>query len=587
MSWKNTVLLAALTAAAFVTLIVVLPSEDVAAGGRARPFEFRETDYQRLTIRVPGEPDIVLHREKDKVLGSYWHLDKPLQKPADDGRAAEMIGALRKLSRDSSIKPGEASYNLATVGLDKPPVVVTVKAGEERTVKFGNISNRDPDTRYFMIEGEPEIFMGPADCGPPFLRKVPDIRSRYFLTYEPARVRSFEISRRFMRAGPGPDGKPRQTPEYEAVRFEFRDRTTAPGSPGWYITRVNKEDWNERADDTAVSRLISGLRNLSAEEFMEGAKPEDCGLDSPLAVCRFDILQPPSSETRETVVEIGKVEEKGTRKLGYVRIDRGTEVVAVNGTILERLPMERKDFIARDLFDFGPTAIESIEMVTGTGHRVMLRGTEREEKQGPETRKIVTFVVAEPADYPAEKGAVDDFIAAILRSTVSEVLGSQPDLSSFGLDKPALVLTFRLRSKTGGPSERVYKFGCPGDSKIAYLLKPGSREIYQISEDIWRRLDRTDLNFRQLKMFDVSREQIAGMSFDYRPDRFSANPVRYSVRRGEGGWEFDDPADVKLGAKVDKDRMETILAQLNFVRAEGFLTRNPRIAKEYKLDAPV
>src|SRR5258706_12943983 len=125
MSWKNTVLLAALTVAAFITWIVVRPAEDAGPGGRPRPFEYRETDYQQLTIQVPGEPEIILRRDKEKVLGSFWHLEKPIQKPADDGRAAEMIGALRKLSRDSSIKPGDAAYNLATYGLDKPAVVVT------------------------------------------------------------------------------------------------------------------------------------------------------------------------------------------------------------------------------------------------------------------------------------------------------------------------------------------------------------------------------------------------------------------------------------------------------------------------------
>ncbi|HTF55650.1 MAG TPA: DUF4340 domain-containing protein, partial [Planctomycetota bacterium] len=378
-----------------------------------------------------------------------------------------------------------------------------------------------------------------------------------------------------------------QVPEYQTVRFEFRDRASAPGSPGWYITRVNKEDWNERADDSSVSRLISGLKNLAAEEFMEGAKSEDCGLDSPTAVCRLDILQPPSNDTKELVVEIGKVEEKGSRKLGYLRIDRGAEVVAVNGTTLERLPTERKEFIARDLFDFGPNAIDTIEMVTGTGHRVVLRKTEREEQRGPETVKVPTFLVDVPANYPVEKNAVDDFVAAMLRATLSDVLGPQPDLKVFGLDKPALVLTFKLKSKTGEPSERVYRFGFPGESPIAYLLKPGSKEIYQVSEEIWGRLDRGDLNFRQFTMFNIPRDQIVGMSFEYLSDQLSANPVRYSIRKGEAGaWEFDDPELKRQGLKVDPARMDPILAQLNYVKADAFKGRNPRIAEYYHLDGP-
>ncbi|HZL73310.1 MAG TPA: hypothetical protein VFC86_12690, partial [Planctomycetota bacterium] len=39
-------------------------------------------------------------------------------------------------------------------------------------------------------------------------------------------------------------------------------------------------------------------------------------------------------------------------------------------------------------------------------------------------------------------------------------------------------------------------------------------------------------------------------------------------------------------AKVDPDRMEQVVGQLNFIRAEGFLSRNPRISEEYKLDGP-
>lgn len=593
MKWKTTIILAALTASAFVAWIVVQPAAEETAV-RETPFAWRESQFQFITIRPSGQPEIVLRRESQPVQGSLWRLAN-LDKPADDARVADMIAALRRLSREMAIKPGSPEHTPSAYGLDAPAVSVEVAAaGEKRTVKFGNASTRRPDLRYFLIEGEPEIYLGLANTAPPFQRPVAELRSKSFLTYDPAGVMKIEVAAKILRpqVGPdrlpvkGPDGKVVLKADFEKLRFEFRDQA-AVGKVGWYLVSVNGEERDELAEVSRLGHLITGLRNLSAEDFVELKSPEEHGFDAPEMTVRLDILQPPSGETKPVFIEVGRSEEQGTRKVAHVRIDGGREAAVVSAAAVERIPRERKQFISPDLLDFDPSQLETVEMVTATGHKVKIVKTERDEKRGQETFKAVAWNVAEPAGLPVEPNAPYDFVAWLVRVTVSDVLGVQPDLRSFGLDPPAITLTLRFRPRGGELQERVYKIGSPGDSAVAYLLRPGSQEVYQFSEDIWRKLDRADLNFRQLTLFDIRRDQIVGVSFAYSRDHLSANPVQYGVRRNEQGlWEFENPDLKRQGIQVDRDRMVELLGALNFVRAEAFLSRNPRVVRYYELDAP-
>ena len=583
MNWKTTVVLAVLTAAAFVAYFVIQPPAETTAF-RPRPFEWRESIFQSIAIKIPDQPDKVLKRQPAAALGSVWHLENPA-KPVDDALVQDIIAALNRLTRDKSIKPGEADYSLSNCGLEKPSVTVVVTGmTETRTIKFGNVSTKQPDYRFFMIEGEPEIYYGPANAAPPFLRTVPELRSRVFLSYDKQRVVGVEVSHRYLKAGT--TEKPGTTPELEKLKFTFRDKPVGGLVAGWYLASINGETREEKSEDVVLGHLISGLADLRAEEYVPLANAPDFGFIDPEIVVRLDILQPPSSATKPVVVEIGKTVDRGARRLTAVRVDGADEAVLVNPNYIDRIPRERKHFIPPGLIDFDPAALEFVEMVSDTGHRVKLTKLVGEQQRGTETYKTIDWVV-EPKSIPVDSTAVTDFITWLLRVTISDVMGEQPDLAVFGLDKPGLTVTLGIRPKSGVPADRVYKIGRPPTAATGegYLLKPGSKEVFKISEEIWRRFDRVDLNFRKLEMFSIPPQAIVGVSFLYRPDHLSANPVKYSVKKGAGGkWEFDDPDLKAQGAPLDVERMDYLIGQLNYVKAEGFLTRNPRVAHEYKLD---
>src|SRR5262245_59153219 len=122
MNWKATIILAVMAAGAFGAWLVTQPEEDSNVL-RARPFEWRESVFQSITIRIPDKPEVVLRRRPEAVMGSRWHLENPA-KPADDVLVQDMIAALNRLTRDRSIKPGDAEYTPATYGLDKPAIVI-------------------------------------------------------------------------------------------------------------------------------------------------------------------------------------------------------------------------------------------------------------------------------------------------------------------------------------------------------------------------------------------------------------------------------------------------------------------------------
>src|SRR5688572_23810900 len=179
MSWRSTVVLGLLAAATFGAWFFLKPADETKEL-RPRPFDWREGTYQSIRIRRPDQPEILLRRQPAQAVGSFWHLEKPA-KPADDARVVEMIGALRRLSRDRSIKPGEPDFTPDDYGFKKPAATIEVTAaGDRRVLIFGNQSVRHTGARFYMIEGEKEIYLGPTDALPPFERSVADLRSRQF-----------------------------------------------------------------------------------------------------------------------------------------------------------------------------------------------------------------------------------------------------------------------------------------------------------------------------------------------------------------------------------------------------------------------
>ncbi|MBI4565317.1 MAG: DUF4340 domain-containing protein [Planctomycetes bacterium] len=603
MNWKPTLVFGILFGAALAAWALLRPAPSGPAGERERPFSARADEFTRLEIQVPGQPEVVLERAAAKDAVPAWRIREPIDQPADDTRVADMIQGLRRLTRDGSIAPSDPRYSLAEYGLEKPLLSVHAFVGaDKKAIRFGR-TTVDPQVRYFMIDGEPDVYLGPADAFEAFHAKLIDLRSRKIAHFQPQRVRAFVLETKFLRPLVRIDeegnrrpvweldeqGKPKvnehgqkipkQEVVYERTEFQFRERPETPGGlRGWSIVRADGEEWNEPADAGRLELLISDLRDATADEFIEPTSLAAYGLEYPEVRCAFEL----ADSDEPLVFEFGNVEEREGRKRIYVRVRRAGEILAVSGALTERLGRRRGDFRSRDVYDFTKEEIESIELVSETG-RLKIQKEVQEEKGDEGAAAGPVWKIVEPADFRKDKYAdIESYISLLLRAQIAEFMGRQTDLKSFFLDPPGLSATFRLKYQDGSTSEKTYRFGYPGAGANAHLLKPGRPEVFAVSSAYWRSIERMDLHLRDPAMFDLPRDAIREIHVDIEGDRV-LKAVRYGVRKNEqGDWEFLEPSQ----EKVDADRMAAMLARVNYIRAESFLSRSPAIAREYGLDGP-
>jgi hypothetical protein len=105
------------------------------------------------------------------------------------------------------------------------------------------------------------------------------------------------------------------------------------------------------------------------------------------------------------------------------------------------------------------------------------------------------------------------------------------------------------------------------------MRKEGVDEIFVIRSDFVRMLQRLELNFLNMEMFNVQRDSLQEFSFESRPSA-QLQPVYYTLRLDKAGkkWDFVDPAH--KGVEADPERVSGILAIMNYIKAEAMIARD-------------
>jgi hypothetical protein len=115
------------------------------------------------------------------------------------------------------------------------------------------------------------------------------------------------------------------------------------------------------------------------------------------------------------------------------------------------------------------------------------------------------------------------------------------------------------------------------------LRKEGVEEIFVIPQKLVGDLRRLELNFLHPEMFNVPRDRLREFTFESRVSD-TLQPVAYRMKLDEktGKWRFTDPAHEKEAP--DDGRLNSILAVMNYIKAESLIGRDPKTLVKYRLD---
>lgn len=222
---------------------------------------FSRDSVDTLTLEAPGSPALTVAR-KD----ADWRLTAPTAARAD---FATVDGAISKLSQlqIKSIVAGEGALpaptpkEMATYGLEKPALVVTVGAGSTRaSLALG--TKKDDTSVYARDLSKPLVFTVDAATLTDLNKKADDLRVKDVFDFKPFSALSLDVSGKdtsatFAKSAAKPAAAPAAAP------------TAEPPADVWKETKPSAKDVNQ----TAMTDLLNTLSSLKALSFTDKALP--------------------------------------------------------------------------------------------------------------------------------------------------------------------------------------------------------------------------------------------------------------------------------------------------------------------------
>ncbi|HIE09432.1 MAG TPA: DUF4340 domain-containing protein, partial [Armatimonadetes bacterium] len=209
-------------------------------------------EVTKFEIRWPKEgKSLVCERHPKRG----WRIVRPINAPADKEEVEKILDDLTGHTVERIVD--ESPKDLGVYGLKEPRLEVSIWAGGRRwTLLFGD-KNPDGTDVYTKQEAEPAVFL----VGSYFVedlekKKASDLREKRLIAFAKERVWRVDLI-------------------YPEGHFQIRRK----GKEEWELVKPIKA----KADEFEVDTILSDLKDLKAEEFVEkpSKDPKEYGFDAP------------------------------------------------------------------------------------------------------------------------------------------------------------------------------------------------------------------------------------------------------------------------------------------------------------------
>lgn len=406
---------------------------------------FKEEEVQSLVLNYPDR-EIRLQRD----LQGRWRIVHPLEAAADGATVGTILSALNTSEVKRTVEEKPTETDLQNYGLDKPEVkaLVSLRNGTALPPIFVGATTPVGNSVYIRRGADAGVLLTDASLRSNLVRKLKDLRNKRILEIGPDAVKQL------------------------VIRGSKGDFALSKKGEYWFIDRPRYY----RADQAEVQGMLSLIRNLSTQDFIE---------ESPLELKKFALDKP------RLKVAIFMGQEEGFREIlfggkrgeqdgVYAIVDSKGTVYSVDESILIKLEKDLTALRDKEILSARRDQIARLEIRTPKDSLVLAKG-EKEE-----------WRVGEPKRGRAREGAVSDYLTLLSRLRANGFADDEAkDLRKYGLDSPSLKIS--TADKEGKGLETLLL-----GSKIGteyYAAREGNAAVYTIDEFSYNQLNKQAADF--------------------------------------------------------------------------------------------
>jgi hypothetical protein len=443
-------------------------------------------------------------------------------------------------------------------GLADPRLTVAYSAGPGRreVLRFGKQPPTNTTAVFYQHEGDPKIYLVGVETFDAFNKPALQYRSKNLVRYAPHRINKIEMSYKFLR----PQGKDK--PPLIEYEHSVLERYEEGAERGWYLVSPHKE----RLYDHSVAQLVTRLADLQASDYQPAENLKEKGLTEP----EVKVALYAAGDAKPVEVQFGTPTDRGRKR--WVWSPGSAEVALYDSNFYDELPLQRSTLRVRVIFPFSSELVKRLEIEVKDLGKVIL--DRKEQKKEGETLSTWKWEVVQPDNLKVESERLEAFVGAVVGQEITGFLGEQ-NFALAGLEPPPVQLT--VLTKEG----KQHVCGFAASDSTGFLRKEGVNEIFEVPASLVRMLRRLELNFVSLEMFNVPRDSIRSITFDSRVSS-ELQKISYVLKRDGEKWSFTDL--VNKDAVPNPDKLDGLLTQLNYIKAESLLGRDSKTIEENQLD---
>ncbi len=520
-----------------------------------------------------------------------WRVEEPVACKANNFNVSGLTSAISDCEPEKNVdvvRPAEGGkLDLARYGLDKPGAEVSVKmkggsGGDVRFLLGSKVAMTD-GCHYLKPAGEEAVYIVGKRLSEELLRGADEFRDRHLLDVASADVDSLELD-----VGKGP----------VRARRESGDK--------WRLTAPVSDRGNRVKIEALRDKLLSQELDEFDHEAVDDAKQ---GFDQPAMRLALGFVK--DGKPRRQEVLVGSKPVEGYPHLVYARRTDLPFLYRVKKKDLEDLQPTVNDLRDGYLETFSADRLVALSARGAAGLDLAL------EREGDAWR------MTSPESASADKLTVEDVGSKLSALEIKGYLADAPaDLAPFGLDKPELVLSLKLKGeapveqieaddagkKDGGdkdkdkadgkkPPEPVVLgellFGkvCPpgavagadSGALFRYAKRAADPGIFAVKAEAVDKLLEGALAFRDRTMLKIAdREKVSRLAV-------VRGELKYAAEKKDGKWMLTSP----VGEEADSGSASRLVERMADLSAEKAVAEVPTEAKArnrllagYGLDKP-